>query len=141
MKRVLISIETKTHGDGQVIHQTYEGKFFPFAQDAGWYLVYKEADHEVGEDVTTTLKVTAQRVQIVRTGAISMRQELVPGQRTTGKYAGSFGVMWMQTEAQMIDYTTDSLRLQYLLKLNDQDLGLYEVQLTMEDREKNHLEG
>ncbi|RXT08720.1 DUF1934 domain-containing protein [Ammoniphilus sp. CFH 90114] len=129
MQSVTIHITTNIKQQGQKLEQTCSGKLFPKGE--GWYLVYKE-DLGENQEVSSTIKLSKEQVTIIRTGSIRMRQEYIPGQWTEGKYEGPFGMMWMETKTDHIDFSERHMSLSYQLKLNGEDMGRYEVAMKME---------
>ncbi|MEW9671271.1 DUF1934 domain-containing protein [Ammoniphilus sp. 3BR4] len=129
MQPVKIHITTHMEQQGQKLEQTCSGKLFPKGE--GWYLVYKE-DLGENQEVSATIKLSKEMVTIIRTGAIRMRQEYILGQWTEGKYEGPFGLMWMETRADHIEFSEKHVSLSYHLKLNGEDMGRYEVAMKME---------
>ncbi|WP_134702444.1 DUF1934 domain-containing protein [Ammoniphilus sp. YIM 78166] len=129
MELVKIHIRTHMKEQNQILEQNCSGKLFPKGE--GWYLVYKE---DLGENqlVSTTMKLSAEMVTIIRTGAIRMRQEYIVGQWTEGKYEGPFGVMWMETRTESIEVSEHRVSMKYQLKLNGDHLGHYAVDMKME---------
>ncbi|MBP1933980.1 DUF1934 domain-containing protein [Ammoniphilus resinae] len=126
MKHVQLQLQTKMENVGESLTQQAKGKLY--AKGSGWYLTYRETLDE-GMEVSTTLKVFAEegRALVIRTGSVQMRQEYILGQWTQGKYVSPHGVMWMETKAERIGFDAENRRLEldYLLKLNEEDLGRY----------------
>ncbi len=129
MELVKIHIRTHMKEQNQILEQNCSGKLFPKGE--GWYLVYKE---ELGENqlVSTTMNLSGEKVTIIRTGAIRMRQEYIVGKWTEGKYEGPFGHMWMETRTESIEVSQYRVSMRYQLKLNGDHLGHYAVDMKME---------
>jgi uncharacterized beta-barrel protein YwiB (DUF1934 family) len=131
MKRVKLQIVTKMQKQQETIKQEAVGTFYP--KEGGWYLVYKEQETEV----STTIKAYHDKVTIIRTGAVRMRQEYVKNMSTEGKYEAPYGFFWMKTDTKRIEWKENFLLLRYRLQMNEDDLGLYEVKIWIDDLQTN----
>lgn len=92
------------------------------------YIRYNEDIADTGR-VRNVVKVTESDVTIIRNGAVSMNQQFLQGETTTGDYGTSFGTLHMETTTRQLhveknhDGEISALHLAYQLQLQGRDVG------------------
>lgn len=103
-----------------------------FYKNEYYYLIYRENLENVGQ-VTNTLKFREKEATILRQGAISMRQHLIPGKTISGTYQHPHGQMEIKTKATDIRFQIDeekgsgTLLLQYKMDIQGKPVGRYKL--------------
>ncbi|WP_003542706.1 DUF1934 domain-containing protein [Desulfotomaculum nigrificans] len=127
-KDVLVTIKSTkkdSDNDTEVIELVSPGTFHK--KGNSYYILYPETVISGTENSTTSVKVAADTVTIVRSGHINMRQVFEKGKLHRSVYQTPFGSMNMtvlplQIEVDLTDLG-GSIKLEYELTLNDNKLG------------------
>ncbi len=102
------------------------------------YLSYSEDETEMGI-TTTRYKVDQKaldRLTIIRSGDISMRQPFVTGEVTHGRYESPFGTFLMEATTKHTTFSWDGckgeIKIDYRLRMNEDDLGRFRLLIKFE---------
>lgn len=107
-----------------------------YIKNGAYYLKYKE-EADAGEKISTTVKVLDDEALIIRSGPISMRQHLVPGEVTEGFYRNPLGDMMMSTKTHRCDAQwkpeegVGTIKLSYDLDMQQQPIGHFQLIFTI----------
>lgn len=115
------------------------------------YILYEESEISGMEDTTTTLKITTDRVVMLRRGRVEHKQEFIAGQKTESIYHtpyGALGVGIMTQNLVATAYQADTNEQQvayirYELEIEGQWQSTNTLSITVREEEshgyKNHL--
>lgn len=134
MDRVVITIKGSQKGpDGQVekVNLMFKGRY---ACKAGkHYLRYDDRKLVPKEIVSTTIKLSAKEMAILRHGAVETEQRFLLGQKTRAEYHTPYGLMelTMSTSLLTVDFQADlgEARLQYSMEANGSLVGDYDLKI------------
>jgi uncharacterized beta-barrel protein YwiB (DUF1934 family) len=136
-----ITIYLKTDIQQGQEHDSFEltapGNYYE--KNDAFFIRYEE-QYETGP-VQTVLKISGDHAVILRSGSIKMRMSFYPGQVTNGTYESEIGVLQLVTETISLAHLTRSedkegnIQIQYNLKMQGDDVGLYNMSLTYKEEE------
>ena len=131
---VRILLESKC-GDENFVHDG-QGKLY--WKGEVFYVRYEELRDDLPK-TTTTLRIADDSVKIIRHGAIQAEQTFIPNIKTTG-FLHSSGIRFalqMNTHAIVKTKQPQYLLIEwsYDITLNEQEVGLYEVKLSIWEEE------
>ncbi len=104
------------------------------------YLTFEEPN-EQGQ-VRTIVKIQDEVVRIMRSGALSMRQMHVKGEKTEGVYESALGTFRLETKTDNVQLEWSEktrkgqLFLTYALLLNGSDAGRYTITIQFKEETK-----
>src|SRR5690625_1165576 len=82
-------------GEKETIQQTYEGKFL--SRDSIDVLIFEEKN-EANEMTRNLITIQPDKINIKRTGAITMNQQFIANQRTECFFEHMYGSFHLETE-------------------------------------------
>ena len=135
-KQLRLVIIQKTNGEEDVTTLVTEGKVVQ--KETAWYVHYKEVLGDSGE-VSNIVKIDDQSLQVIRQGALQMKQVFQKGKSTEGLYKSPYGNMHMRTKTfewrltKEKDQAPSHLYVGYQLWLNEQYIGEFNWELTISD--------
>ncbi len=134
-----ITIYLKTDIQQGQEHESFEltaqGNYYE--KNDSFFIRYEERN-EAGS-VQTVLKIAGDHAVILRSGSIKMRMSFYPGQVTNGTYESEIGILQLVTETVSLAHLTRSddkegkIQIQYKLKMQGDDVGLYNMSLTYKE--------
>ncbi len=110
-----------------------------YSKNDGYYLRYEETSSG-NKSIQNTLKIEGHNCTIIRNGAVRMHQRYEQGKTTRGMYHTPHGSFLMETHTELCQFAYQEkplqgeLRLRYHLKLNEQSVGLMQVDLSVRAR-------
>lgn len=101
-----------------------EGQYYKNGSSA--YITYKESEISGMDGSTTTLKIDAEEVSLIRFGSITTKLVFQKGKRTISQYKTAYGVFDMTIDTQEVDLNMNKddksfIYLKYLLSINHQE--------------------
>ncbi|WP_175637818.1 DUF1934 domain-containing protein [Metabacillus schmidteae] len=133
---VLSEIRKEHEGDKETIEMTTAGE--QFLKGNTVYLRYDE-EHELGS-VKTTVKIAPEEVMVMRSGAVTMKQRFIQGQKTMTDYATPFGKLQLEinTNSLTIDHTEleDRLVVLYDLQIDENEKHVHKLVITYKEDKK-----
>lgn len=137
MDKVRISIVSRQEAaDGHVerLRQEMEGRYF--FKGGRHYLRYEDGQLDGQSGTTTTIKLSAEEMLVLRRGAAAVAQRFVPDRETKAAYQTPCGVMElaMRTHAVQAEFggAGGHARVQYHLSVNGSPVGEYEIEIQVE---------
>ncbi len=119
------------------ITNSFQGTFIE--KDHTAVLMYREQLDD-GHYVDTFITITDQKVNVKRSGAVSMNQAFIDNERTECVYTHPHGTMHMETFTKERVYERTAIggkiSLRYEVKLNGQDARHHEFELTYTKEDK-----
>ncbi|MFS0557615.1 DUF1934 domain-containing protein [Brevibacillus sp. 179-C9.3 HS] len=135
MQDIQVKLTARHHVEGSWEETThsYAGKLVQKA--SAWYLTYKEQMEGAGE-VSTTLKLTATAITLVRQGGVSTRQQFEKGASTHSSYQSPYGPFAMETHTNKLRIRYEEeipvhVEIAYQLWMNEQYAGEHELKITL----------
>lgn len=99
------------------------------------YLRYEE-EHELGF-VKTTVKVGANEVVVMRSGAVTMKQRFIEDEKTLTDYATPFGKLQLETYTKSLTIQKseleDRLVILYDLQIDENEKHVHKLALTYKE--------
>ncbi|WP_226527912.1 DUF1934 domain-containing protein [Metabacillus niabensis] len=133
---VLSEICKEHEQDKEIIEMNTTGE--QFLKGNTVYLRYGE-DHELGS-VKTTVKIVPGEVMVMRSGAVTMKQRFIQGQKTMTDYATPFGKLQLEinTNSLTIDKTEleDRLVILYDLQIDEKEKHVHKLMITYKEDKK-----
>lgn len=117
--------------DSGEIGVTAEGSYYE--KSSGHFLAYDEIQ-EGGEKVHVVLKIGADRVDMMRSGAVKTHMEFLPGRTTKNCYYTPYGEMLLSVTTKELetDIREDRIevRIRYLLEIDGGAGSSAEIRIT-----------
>ncbi len=133
---VLSEIRKEHEHDKETIEMHTIGEHFLKGNTV--YLRYNE-EHELGF-VKTTVKISPDEVMVMRSGAVTMKQRFIQGQKTMTDYATPFGKLQLEinTNSLLIDHTEleDRLVVLYDLQIDENEKHVHKLMITYKEDKK-----
>ncbi|WP_078432037.1 DUF1934 domain-containing protein [Metabacillus halosaccharovorans] len=133
---VLSEIRKEHEQDKETIEMNTTGE--QFLKGNTVYLRYDE-QHELGS-VKTTVKIAPEEVIVMRSGAVTMKQRFIQGQKTMTDYATPFGKLQLEinTNSLTIDKTEleDRLVILYDLQIDENEKHVHKLMITYKEDKK-----
>ncbi|WP_368658155.1 DUF1934 domain-containing protein [Metabacillus halosaccharovorans] len=133
---VLSEIRKEHEQDKETIEMNTTGE--QFLKGNTVYLRYDE-QHELGS-VKTTVKIAPEEVMVMRSGAVTMKQWFIQGQKTMTDYATPFGKLQLEinTNSLTIDKTEleDRLVILYDLQIDENEKHVHKLMITYKEDKK-----
>ncbi|MCV9885772.1 DUF1934 domain-containing protein [Metabacillus halosaccharovorans] len=133
---VLSEIRKEHEQDKETIEMNTTGE--QFLKGNTVYLRYDE-QHELGS-VKTTVKIAPEEVMVMRSGAVTMKQRFIQGQKTMTDYATPFGKLQLEinTNSLTIDKTEleDRLVILYDLQIDENEKHVHKLMITYKEDKK-----
>ena len=133
---VLSEIRKENEHDIETIEVHTTGEQFQKGNTT--YLRYDE-EHELGF-VKTTVKIAPKEVMIMRSGAVTMKQRFIKGQKTMTDYATPFGKLQLEikTNSLTIDKAEleDKLVIIYDLQIDENEKHVHKLMMTYKEDKK-----
>ncbi|MCM3442950.1 MULTISPECIES: DUF1934 domain-containing protein [Bacillaceae] len=133
---VLSEIRKEHEQDKETIEMNTAGE--QFLKGNTVYLRYDE-EHELGS-VKTTVKIAPEEVMVMRSGAVTMKQRFIQGQKTMTDYATPFGKLQLEinTNSLTIDKTEleDRLVILYDLQIDENEKHVHKLMITYKEDKK-----
>lgn len=133
---VLSEIRKEHEQDKDTIEMNTTGE--QFLKGNTVYLRYGE-EHELGS-VKTTVKIAPEEVMVMRSGAVTMKQRFIQGQKTVTDYATPFGKLQLgiNTNSLIIDKTEleDRLVILYDLQIDENEKHVHKLMITYKEDKK-----
>lgn len=127
-KNVLVTVKsTRISPENEIefIEAVYPGTLY--LKNNSYYILYKETKQTGMENVSTSLKVEGERITIIRSGSVNMRQIFERGIVNRSLYQTNFGCLEMAVKPWYIEaHLTDlggSIKLEYELELDGSSVG------------------
>lgn len=121
----------------EVIELTTEGTMV--LRDGGWDISYQESDLTGLEGVTTTFRVTPEKVILTRTGGLHSQMVFQPGIPHDSLYQMPFGALMITTCATSVfyDITPDGgvIQLSYTIDIEQSAAGVIDYRLNIRPKE------
>jgi len=123
MNRVLVKVrgsQRDLEGEESVIEMMAEGRHY-FKQGKH-YVLYNDNTLNTEKDVSTVLKIAADKITLLRNGAVRQSQEFMPLTESRSFYQTPYGTMELtvETEKLKVDFGTvaGTVDLKYRLAVN-----------------------
>ncbi|MDQ0232184.1 DUF1934 domain-containing protein [Metabacillus malikii] len=133
---VLSEIRNEKDRDNEKIEVTTVGECI--LKGSTKYIRYEE-EHELGS-VKTTVKIAADEVVVMRTGAVSMKQRFIEGAVTTTDYTTPFGKLQLETITNAVSHVSDlsegKLVLQYDLQIDEKEKHIHTLEMTYKEEQR-----
>ncbi|WP_066176049.1 DUF1934 domain-containing protein [Bacillus marinisedimentorum] len=120
---------------------TMESDGYLHEKAGGIYLTYEETMEGTGS-VKTIVKMKNEEVTILRSGAVSMRQQFRQGEETAGHYNSPYGPMEMMTKTHHIESNwheqpaEGKLKLYYQLSMQGERIGIHRLTITFQENKE-----
>ncbi|WP_257347513.1 DUF1934 domain-containing protein [Pseudalkalibacillus decolorationis] len=101
--------------------------------------IYIRYDEEINESdkVNTTIKITNDDATIIRRGAVSMRQQFIPGTLTAGTYGSVYGPIQIAMDTKTMEFDWNertkrgSLSLEYDVLFEGEKTGRHQLSIKL----------
>lgn len=136
---VSLKLVTEIRDQSRKENMVQETEGFLYAKNNATFLSYNEEIENAGE-VQTVVKIQDEKVLIIRTGAVTMKQTFTKGKETEGTYQSPYGKMSMVTKTENIrtsfkNIHNGKLFLTYLLEMQGNQLGRYRMTFSFSSNE------
>lgn len=137
-KSAKIKVKTMiwNNGEEETFELTTFGRYYEKGDSS--YLQYEELLEE--DTVKSIVKVSEDEVLILRSGAVNMRMVFSAGDKHTGRYETSYGVMGVETITKKLAHKLEehrgSIDVLYELHMQGALAGTYQLEISFEEEKK-----
>lgn len=138
-KPISVKLVTEIHDNNRQETVSLHGEGQRYEKAGSTFLSFSEIHEDDEQKVNTVVKIDEEKVLIIRSGSVSMRQVFAKGKTTIGNFEYQFGTMQMETTTEHINYhfrnqtKKGKLDLAYHVKLQGQPSGRHRMTLLFED--------
>ncbi len=107
-----------------------------YEKNGKFYIVYEETELTGFKDTTTTVKIFADGVLLMRKGGVESRMEFVLNKKRLCNYNTPYGVIPVATELSEFSYDFDEkggkAKIRYSLDFNNEKFAINTLDITVE---------
>lgn len=139
-KAVFIELHTTIDDDGQMEYNTIKSTGVYYQKGNIDVLRFEEAAED-NTPVKNFITIQQDKVNIKRTGPVTMNQKFLEGQTTENVFRHPYGTMHMETSAHNITYQPltridkGTLNMSYTVKINGQEERIHKLTLTYHEED------
>lgn len=136
---VNIKLSTRINAHGKMEENSFTTIGQIFYKGTSTYIKFDEPSANREDLTKQTIRFQQDHFTVIRNGAVSMNQQFVLGKETKGLFRSPYGVMEMKTKTKELSFHWDEEigegigRIRYILYLQNEHAGEYDLKLTIKE--------